>query len=189
MNYTDDPLKIVIYANSKFKLSDFFKEKKIYFQQNYHSKGWTHKRNCPFPDHKETSPSFFFNPQEERFHCFGCNRSGRIVQFISALENKSPSKVAVQLIENINDSSIDIAIENYSSNREIEFELFDFFEKFAEWQEKNPEKIIISNNLMEAFEVYLKNNLPKQNLNLIELKSRINFCFQKLKEFECLEKF
>ncbi len=36
---------------------------------------------CPFPDHEDKTPSFIVTPQENLFHCFGCNRGGDIIQF------------------------------------------------------------------------------------------------------------
>lgn len=35
--------------------------------------------NCPF--HNEKTPSFSINPQQQFFHCFGCNESGDAISF------------------------------------------------------------------------------------------------------------
>lgn len=46
---------------------------------------------CPFPDHKETKPSFvvYTTGEFENFYCFGCNRKYHIIDLVSKLEKIS----------------------------------------------------------------------------------------------------
>lgn len=37
---------------------------------------------CPFPDHKEKSPSFSVSETKQLYHCFGCKKSGNIFSFL-----------------------------------------------------------------------------------------------------------
>lgn len=37
---------------------------------------------CPFPDHKEKSPSFSVSENKQLYHCFGCGKSGNIFTFL-----------------------------------------------------------------------------------------------------------
>lgn len=187
----EDPDQVIRRANAQIKLSEIFKERRIFFQETYHQKGWTHRRTCPFPDHKEAAPSFFFNPQENRFHCFGCNRDGNSVQFLAYLERKNPFIIAKKLLQQTPDGyqPNTIVIEDFSEQYEIRSKLFTFSSLFYEWCQKYPDKEHLAHNVMLVLEMYLKNNLPQKKVTLKELESRIQFCQQKLKEFECLEKF
>jgi DNA primase len=37
---------------------------------------------CPFPDHKERTPSFSVSPQKQVYFCFGCGKKGNIISFL-----------------------------------------------------------------------------------------------------------
>lgn len=37
---------------------------------------------CPYPDHKEKSPSFTVNVEKGLFHCFGCKKGGDVFHFL-----------------------------------------------------------------------------------------------------------
>lgn len=41
---------------------------------------------CPLPDHKDGSPSFAIYRRNQSFHCFGCHKSGSMVDFLMAYE-------------------------------------------------------------------------------------------------------
>ncbi len=40
---------------------------------------------CPF--HKEKTPSFSVSPDKQLYHCFGCGKSGTVINFIMDMEN------------------------------------------------------------------------------------------------------
>lgn len=46
--------------------------------------GVNYKGLCPF--HREKSPSFMVNRERQRWHCFGCSKSGDIFTFLQELE-------------------------------------------------------------------------------------------------------
>ena len=37
---------------------------------------------CPFPDHRETKPSFTLYPHDNSYHCFGCKEHGTILNLM-----------------------------------------------------------------------------------------------------------
>lgn len=37
---------------------------------------------CPFPDHKERTPSFSVSDAKQVYHCFGCHKSGNVITFL-----------------------------------------------------------------------------------------------------------
>lgn len=37
---------------------------------------------CPFPDHKEKTPSFSVSETKQLYHCFGCHKSGDLITFL-----------------------------------------------------------------------------------------------------------
>src|SRR5207244_3496610 len=40
---------------------------------------------CPF--HAEKTPSFSINPEENLYHCFGCQASGDVITFVREVEH------------------------------------------------------------------------------------------------------
>lgn len=49
---------------------------------------------CPFHDDKNPSMKV-----DRRFHCFGCQADGDVIDFISRLENVSPKEAAIMLAQ------------------------------------------------------------------------------------------
>lgn len=46
--------------------------------------GQYYRALCPF--HHDTKPSFYVNPSQQLFHCFGCKESGNVIHFIMKYE-------------------------------------------------------------------------------------------------------
>ena len=44
---------------------------------------------CPFPDHKESTPSFSVSESKQLYHCFGCKKSGNIFTFLETFNGFS----------------------------------------------------------------------------------------------------
>lgn len=59
-------------------------------------KAW--KGLCPF--HSEKTPSFTVYPKQQRFHCFGCQASGTVIDFLMGKENiKDPHNTLEYIAE------------------------------------------------------------------------------------------
>jgi DNA primase len=57
--------------------------------------GHTFKSCCPF--HTEKTPSFVIYPDENRFHCFGCQADGDVFGFVMKIENCDFKTAAVKV--------------------------------------------------------------------------------------------
>lgn len=44
---------------------------------------------CPFPDHREKTPSFSVSETKQVYHCFGCHKSGNIFSFLRDFQGLS----------------------------------------------------------------------------------------------------
>ncbi len=61
---------------------------------------------CPFRDHSDSTPSFFI--YDNKYKCFGCNRSGDILSFVAQYYNLNYTQVIEKLSEEFNIQYIQI---------------------------------------------------------------------------------
>lgn len=66
---------------------------------NLEKKGKSYLGLCPF--HNEKTPSFHVNPEYKVFNCFGCNKSGSVIDFVAEIENKTINQSIQQLAKHI----------------------------------------------------------------------------------------
>jgi DNA primase len=52
--------------------------------------GWDGHRDymvcCPMPDHDDSTPSMIVHPATDRYHCFGCEAHGDVLQLVMSME-------------------------------------------------------------------------------------------------------
>lgn len=90
---------LIALANRRVRLASVIFSHSIQFQiQPYITTGWTHKARCPFPDHRDSSPSFGYNSKDDKFLCFGCNRSGYAVEFLANISGRTRLEVAKAIL-------------------------------------------------------------------------------------------
>ena len=54
---------------------------------------------CPFPDHKEKTPSFSVSEAKQVYHCFGCKKSGNVFKFLHDYNGMSFPEALVYLAD------------------------------------------------------------------------------------------
>jgi DNA primase len=68
---------------------------------------------CPFPDHKEKTPSFSVSETKQAYYCFGCKRGGSVFTFLRDFQGMPFSdavvfladRAGIPLPQNVNDQS------------------------------------------------------------------------------------
>jgi len=69
----------------------------------------SNKCKCPFPDHSDKTPSFYYYKNTNSFNCFGCTRGGKAVDFVSFIEGIDKNEAAIKIRDNFNLDSTAIA--------------------------------------------------------------------------------
>jgi len=57
---------------------------------------------CPFPDHKEKTPSFHVSLDKQVYHCFGCKKGGNVFTFLQHFQGMSFVDALEHLAERAN---------------------------------------------------------------------------------------
>jgi hypothetical protein len=180
--------RLIQLANERFSLARVFSDYQIAFSQQYSPSGWTHKATCPFPDHNDKTPSFAYNPSENRFNCLGCQRGGKIVQFIAYMENKKQTEVAYDLLKNILDDE-NFIIEDVYDNKEQEkilnilLEYTKVLTSFVEKHNNSLKAIKIAETVSLPLDLYVRNHLPTGSINIEQLLGRIKKIKKHLDDF------
>jgi len=140
---------------------------------------WSNKISCPFPSHKagqEKTGSFNYNFQQDRFHCFGCGKSGRAVEFISYKEDIAKCIVAEQIIKDAGGYIPANIVLEESSDPKIDKLLYNFSLFIFEIISKNKNnKIVLQqvDKITEWVDGYLIKAIPKRKVVVEELNHRL----------------
>ena len=186
---TKDETQLIILANSKKKLFLVLQQYGIRLTRINHSDEWSDNLICPFPFHKggkENTPSFGYNYQKDRFHCFGCTSSGRTVEFLAFKEDLDKVIVAQQILRELGgyETALDESIED--QNPKIKQLLFDF-SKFLQIILQNYKYDTNALNQVDKviwwFDNYIVANAPKDQITVEELSYRIMRATDLLKKF------
>jgi DNA primase len=70
--------------------------------------------NCPFPDHDDSSPSFGVNLESNLYNCFGCGKTGNIVNLVRQAEGLS-------FVETIQKLSLFAGLEVETSDLDLKY--------------------------------------------------------------------
>lgn len=174
--------KLIYEANKLLPLSSIIFKYNIAWNVAENQSGWTHKSCCPFPDHQDTTPSFGYNSKDDRFHCFGCHRSGNSVQFLAFINNKSIVETAKEVIFRFK-SSEEVIIELDDSQSDKTDEILNAFSKdariFLQAHADNPKALQYLESVTWNLDVYLEKNTMSGTINFDSLQARI----EKLREY------
>lgn len=163
-------------ANSKIKLIDVLRSYGFSIEQNYQRPTWSNNLACPFKSHKgakERTPSFGYCFERDYFFCFGCNSSGRAVEFISLYEEVPRYKVAERILSQFEDSST----EDFSYEDNITPMLLNFSKFLQELIQKNKNNKEILNDIDKLIwwiDCYLMEKLSINSMDINDLSYRIN---------------
>ncbi len=124
--------------------------------------GERYKGLCPF--HNEKTPSFFVNPDNHFYHCFGCGAGGDVINFVMEIENITFSESIKLLAERAG-----IELPDLNDNQRRRY--------------KEREKIFVLNKLTAKFFNYilLEKNMAKEARSYLEKR---NFTKDDIKKFQ-----
>lgn len=178
--------QIIRKANTHVKLSTLIFKFKIEWIQSYAPSGWTHKSRCPFPDHADHGPSFGFNSKDDRFKCFGCDRSGGSVQFLAALHNRPEYEVARELLANSKlTEAVIIDLEDKDTTKSDEM-LLNFSKSiyaFLQSRKEDPKALEHVEKVTWNLDIYLQKHAMEGSIDVESLSVRLQKLDERLKEF------
>lgn len=165
-------------ANRKVRLIDVLRNYGIKIEKNYQRPTWSNNIICPLPNHKgskERTPSFGYCFVSDHFFCFGCNQTGRAVEFISAYEGVSRTAVAEKILAKY---GTDLSEDDFNEYKDdltpILFEGALFFQKLIR---KYKDNLVILNNIEKLLwwlDFYLMTKAPGRKIEPKELQYRID---------------
>lgn len=174
--------KIIYEANKLIPLSSVLFKRNINWEITENQSGWTHKALCPFPDHDDGSPSFGYNSKDLRFHCFGCQRSGNTVQFLSFMERRPMLDIAKEILCRFK-SPEDVIVELEDNQIEKTDEILEAFYKdiraFLQLNIDNPKASTYVDSITWNLDVYLEKHSMVGTINFESIQGRI----EKLREY------
>ena len=180
--------KLIQAANTLVPLHSVFGQYNVVLEQIYSSTGWTHRSPCPFPDHRDVQPSFGYNSTDDRFNCFGCHRSGRSVEFIAFMDNKSRIAAAKLLIgdsislEEI--SNLNIERFDYKRLDRLLFDYTDILRAFKKTNKYTHKAVEYASAVTWNLDVYLRKHVPFNSIVLDDLDVRISKLIEQLEAYE-----
>jgi len=164
-------------ANNKVHLIDILRHYGFKIEQNYQRPEWSNNLVCPLKSHKgakERTPSFGYCFQRDYFHCFGCQATGRAVEFISLYEQVPRYVVANRILLQFEDN---ISIQDFNYEDNITPILLDgskFLQEQIQKNKNNPDMLNNINKLIWWIDCFLMDKVSSQSIKVEELVYRLN---------------
>lgn len=140
------------------------------------------KMTCPFKFHsggRERSASFYFYPESNTYHCFGCKTGSTVVDFVANMDDINKIKAAAKILEKFSGNVFEenvVSVENFFDRLEIMMDfsntILDFRMRFSDAQAFN----FIENMCKIYDEIYSRRALNNDALRSVveQLKARIS---------------
>lgn len=183
-SFKTQAIRKIIAANRKVHLYGVLKNYGIHLPKSYTTQTWSNLIRCPFPSHKDKTPSFGYNFRTGHFNCLGCKLSGKAVEFIAAKEGKPKTLIAESILEHYADSEyIDDDFEDEVEDPRVQGLLFEMSETFRECLQKyknNSEKTKHIEKVVWWFDMYIairagsRNSCRTINIDVEELQTRVS---------------
>jgi DNA primase len=165
-------------ANSRVKLIDVLRSYGIKIEKNYQRPTWSNNIKCPFPNHKgskERTPSFGYCFVSDHFHCFGCNSTGRAVEFISLYESIPRGLVVERILSKYGEE--DTTSQEFKDYEDdispILLDAAKFFQSLIKKHKNNPKKMKHIHDILWWIDFYMMQKTSK-NISAKELQHRIS---------------
>lgn len=175
---------LIDYVNKRVQIATLFKQAHLHFEEKYSPSGWTHKRKCPFPDHKDKTPSFSYNPKEGRFFCFGCKRGGMAVQFLAFYKQIPVIEAAETLAETLG-SMEDVYVELHNEKQDkIDEALLSFSNSVRDFLQRHKSfgGIKFIEMVTWSLDLYLAKHVSRATIDERNLIARLNLLKEKLRD-------
>jgi len=180
--------QLITIANEKQPLIDLLHLYHVDFPIIIYSpSGWTHKGQCPFPDHNDANPSFNYNSIEDRFNCFGCGKSGRAVQFKAGMHNLPLMEVAETIIEqfgSLDEAYLEIRERKEDKSDELLIDFSSYVKDFLDKFYGNQKAFEFAESVAWSLDLYLLKHVADPYIDFDNLEARIIVLKEKLDDYE-----
>jgi|SRR5690606_27847166 len=169
----------ILDANNRITLLKVLNKFKINPERKYKN-AWSLHLKCPLPSHKdgkEGTPSFGYNFEDDRFNCFGCNKSGRAVEFIHNLKNLPKIVIAENIISNYPKIEGKNIFDNKDIYLELDSKLFSFsnnVNKIIQKNKHNPDALVKIEQVLNWFDIFIVKKVHSDNYSVEDLEERIH---------------
>ena len=165
-------------ANRKVRLLKILRNYGFKIEKSYQRPEWSNNLTCPLPGHKgakERTPSFAYNFVSDHFHCLGCGKSGRGVEFISLYEGLPRAVVAERILSKYGyDISDDDEPDYLDDISPILFDGSKHLQNLIQKYRNDPIKLKFINTMIWWIDFYFMIAVPKKRVTTEKLKFRIN---------------
>lgn len=185
-----DSTNLLAILNKQVSLQDILRSFSVKFTETPSPSGWSLKSCCPFKDHRDSSPSFFYNQQENIFNCFGCSRGGGPVQFVSYYYDLTTPEAIDKLVSeyknslDFDDLEESIPDVNISSIVDLLSEYSDFHYHFLKNHDFSNQAFEYIKNINMLFDCYIQTCIKNKSFNREAISARILLCKNKMDQFK-----